>query len=135
MSIGIGGYARIVMQDANTVIYKYGAYNLNEVAYRNPDHTYDGTITIDKQSLVEPEIHEKLKKQPSGKKKLITKRIKRDVDYSKLFLLRQISVENSQFCWKILDNEVGLIAMHLIFEIFNLYQSEGILPETVCYNV
>ena len=76
MSIGIGGYARIVMQDANTVIYKYGAYNLNEVAYRNPDHTYDGIITIDKQSLVEPEIHEKLKKQPSGKKKLITKRIK-----------------------------------------------------------
>ena len=135
MSIGIGGYARIVMQDANTVIYKYGAYNLNEVAYRNPDHTYDGIITIDKQSLVEPEIHEKLKKQPSGKKKLITKRIKRDVDYSKLFLLRQIRVENSQFCWKILDNEVGLIAMHLIFEIFNLYQSERILPETVCYNV
>ena len=135
MSSGIGGYARIVMQDADTVVYEYGAYNLNEVAYLNPDHIYDGIITIDKQSLVEPEIHEKSKKQPSRKKKLITKRIKRDVDYSKLFLLRQIRVENSQFCWKILEDEVGLIAMHLIFEIFNLYQSEGILPETVCYNV
>ena len=76
MSIGIGGYARIVMQDADTVVYEYGAYNLNEVAYRNPDNIYDGIITIDKQSLVEPKMHEKLKKQPSGKKKLITKRIK-----------------------------------------------------------
>ena len=69
MSIGVGGYARIVMQDDDTVIYEYGAYNLNEVAYRNPDHTYDGIITIDKQSLVEPEIHEKLKKHPVAKRR------------------------------------------------------------------
>ena len=66
---------------------------------------------------------------------MITKRIKRDVDYSKLFLLRQIRVENSQYCWKILEDKVGFIAMHLIFEIFDLYQREGILPETACYNV
>ena len=68
MSIGIGGYARIVVQDADTVIYEYDAYNLNEVAYRNPDHTYDGIITIDKQSLVEPEIHENLKSNPVAKR-------------------------------------------------------------------
>ena len=30
MSIGIGAYANLVLQDSNTVIYEYGGYNLNE---------------------------------------------------------------------------------------------------------
>lgn len=30
MSIGIGAYANLVLQDSNTVIYEYGCYNLNE---------------------------------------------------------------------------------------------------------
>lgn len=135
MSIGIGGAARIIMQDDNTVIYEYYAYNLNDNEYRNLEHLYDGLITIDKRSLVEPEIHEKLKKRPSGRKKLITKRIPRDVDYSTRVSAGQISVENSKFCWKILDNGLGGIAMHIIFKIFDLYQTEGKIPETIDYYV
>lgn len=135
MSKGIGGSARVVMQDADTVVYEYYAHNLNEEKYRNSEHTYDGMITIDKHSLVEPEIHEKLKKLPSGRKQLITKRIPRDVDYATLIAAGQISVENSKFCWRTLDNGIGLIAMHIIFKIFNLYQSEGAVPEAVGYHV
>ncbi len=135
MSKGIGGSARVVMQDADTVVYEYYAYNLNEEKYRNSEHTYDGIITVDKHSLVEPEIHEKLKKRPSGRKQLVTKRIPQDVDYSALIAAGQISVENSKFCWRTLDNGIGLIAMHIIFKIFNLYQSEGAVPEAVGYHV
>ena len=135
MSKGIGGSARVVMQDENTIVYEYYAYNLNEEEYRNRERIYDGMITIDKRSLVEPEIHEKLKKQPSGRKKLITKRIPREVDYSVLITAGKINVENSKFCWRILDNGIGLIAIHLIFKIFDLYQSEGAIPETVGYHV
>ena len=135
MSKGIGGSARIVMQDSDTVIYEYRVYNLNEKEYRNPERIHDGIITIDKHSLVEPEIHEKLKKMPSGRKKLITKRIRRDVDYTERILSKQINVENSRFCWEILVNGIGLIAMHLIFQIFDLYQIEGMLPEAVWYDV
>ena len=105
------------MEDENTVVYEYYAYNLNEEEYRNREHIYDGMITIDKRSLVEPEIHEKLKKQPSGRKKLITKRIPREVDYSALITAGKINVENSKFCWRILDNGMGLIAIHIIFKI------------------
>jgi len=135
MSKGIGGAARLVAQDADTLVYEYYAYNLNEEEYRNPEHIYDGIITIDKHSLVEPEIHEKLKKRPSGRKLLVTKRIPQDVDYSALIEAGRISVENSKFCWRALDNGIGLIAMHIIFKIFNLYQSEGAVPESVGYHV
>jgi hypothetical protein len=135
MSKGIGGSARVVMQDENTVVYEYYAYDLDREEYQNREHIYDGIITIDKRSLVEPEIHEKLKKQPSGRKKLITKRIPREVDYSGLITAGKINVENSKFCWRILDNGMGLIAIHIIFKIYERYQSEGALPEAVGYHV
>ena len=135
MSKGIGGSARVVMQDENTVVYEYSAHNLNDEEYRNLEHIYDGIITVDKHSLVEPEIHEKLKKQPNGRKKLITKCIPREVDYSRLIAMGKISVKNSKFCWRILNNGMGLIAIHIIFKIFDLYQGEGAIPETVGYHV
>ena len=72
MSKGIGGSARVVMQDENTVVYEYYAYNLNDEEYLNPKHIYDG---------------------------------------------------------------IELIAIHIIFKIFNLYQSEGAIPEAVGYHV
>jgi len=62
MSKGIGAYARKVFEDENTVIYEYGGYNLNNPAFRNSDHIYDGAITIPKKCFAEPEMHEKLKK-------------------------------------------------------------------------
>ena len=135
MSKGIGGSAKVVSQNENTVVYEYCAYNLNHEEYRNPKHIYDGIITIDKRSLVEPEIYQNLRKQPNGRKKLITKRIPREVDYSLLIATNKIIVENSKFCWQIFNNGVGLIAIHIIFKIFSLYQSEGSIPETVGYHV
>lgn len=69
MSKGIGAYANKIAEDEYTVIYEYGGYNLNDPKYRNEDHIYDGTITIQMDCFAEPEIHEKLKKMPSGKKK------------------------------------------------------------------
>ena len=135
MSQGIGGAAKVVIQDENTVVYEYYAYNLNDEQYRNPERIYDGVITIDKKAFVEPEIHEKIKKLPSGRKQLVKKRMPRDVDYSTLIVAGQISVENSKFCWQILDNGMGLIAIHIIFKVFNLYQSEGTIPETVGYHI
>ena len=69
MSRGIGGSCRIVEEDEHTVIYEYGGYNLNKSEYRNPDRICDGLITVDKNVLVEPEIHTKIKRTQGGKKK------------------------------------------------------------------
>lgn len=46
MSRGIGARAELISQNENTVIYKYGGYNLNEEQYRNESHIIDGLITI-----------------------------------------------------------------------------------------
>ena len=133
MSRGFGGSARIVLQDENAVVYEYAPFNLNEPEYRNSEHIYDGLITISKDSLVEPEIHEKLKRMPSGRKKLIVKRIRRDVDYSALLDAGKITIENSSYCWHMVGtgNNIGMMAMRIIFRIYNHYQDEGTLPETV----
>ena len=133
MSRGFGGSARIVLQDENAVVYEYAPFNLNEPEYRNSEHIYDGLITISKDSLVEPEIHEKLKRLPSGRKKLIVKRIRRDVDYSALLDAGKITIENSSYCWHMVGTkkDIGMMAMRIIFRIYDHYQDEGTLPETV----
>ena len=135
MSRGIGGSARMIMQDDHSVLYEYAPYNLNEEQYRNPERIYDGVITISKSALVEPEIYEKIKKWPSGRKQLIVKRIPRDVDYDACFKAGLICIENSRFCWHILPDGYGYIAMHLLFRIFRDYQENGELPETIGYHV
>ena len=133
MSRGFGGSAKIVLQDENTVVYAYAPFNLNEPDYRNSDHVYDGIITISKAAMVEPDIHEKIKRMPSGRKKLVVKRIRRDVDYGALIKAGKIAVENSRYCWHFIGEEknIGMMAMHIIFSIYDRYQDEGALPETV----
>lgn len=135
MSHGYGGAARIVRQDENTVVYEYGAYNLNAEKHKNSDRVFDGVIIINKKAFVEPEIHEKLKRMPSGRKKPIVKRIERDVDYTVLLNAGMITVENSSFCWRILENGVGMMAMKIIIKILRLCQEEGRIPNRVVYDV
>ena len=137
MSKGIGAHANKIAEDDHTVIYEYGGYNLNEPEYRNTDHVYDGTITIQKNCFVEPEIHEKLKKMPSGKKKLITKRITVPVHYGEMIEDGRIVVENCSNCWRTTgdDFHIDVMVGHLLFYIFLRYQEEGEIPELISYNV
>ena len=136
MSMGYGGSARLVLQDENTAIYEYSPYNLNEVEYRNSERIYGGLITISKDGLVEPDIHEKLKRMPNGRKKLVVKRVRRDVNYRELLLTEKIIIESSRYCWRFvgIDSSVGMMAMKLVFHIFDQYQDDGVLPEVISIN-
>lgn len=133
MSLGIGAYARKVLEDENTVIYEYGGFNLNDPDYRNEDRILDGMITIQRDCFAEPEIHEKLKKMSSGKKKLVTKRIPVSVDYDQMLEDGRIVVENCSHCWKTTETEkkVDVMACHLLFYIFLRYQEEDMIPENM----
>ena len=137
MSIGIGAYANLVLQDSNTVIYEYGGYNLNEEKYRNKSHVCDGFITIQRNCFLEPEIHEKLKKMPSDKKKLITKRIPVYVNYTKYIEDGLIVVDNCSNCWNTTDNEkrIDVMALHILFCLFLRYQEQGTMPEYISYHL
>ena len=137
MSIGIGAFAKKVVEDEKAVMYEYGGYNLNDPRYRNAERLYDGTITILKECFVEPEVHKRLKRQPSRRKKFIEKRIPIPVEYEKPLEGGQIVVDNCSNCWRTTDNElkVDVMACRLLNYIFLRYQEEGEVPESVSYNV
>ena len=135
MSRGIGGNCRIVEEDEHTVIYEYGGYNLNKPEYRNADYIFDGIITIEKSALVEPEIHTKIKRTQGGQKKLVTKRVPREVPYMELIESGKIGIQNCSNCWRTFSLGKDMIAYYLLFRIFDKYQEDGFLPSTVSYNV
>lgn len=130
MSLGIGAYADLVLEDEETLIYQYGDYNLNEDAYRNAEKIQDGLITIAKSCLVEPEIHEKIKRLPSGRKKLIIKRIPVYVEYSRMIKDGLITIENCSTCWKISSDDFhgDFMAYALLHKFFREYQETGEIP-------
>ncbi len=136
MSLGIGAYANKILEDAKTVIYEYGGYNLNVSEFRNEDHVCDGSITISKSCFADPEIHEKIKKMPGGRKKLIVKRIPVSVDYREMIANGLIEVENCGNCWQTIGevNNTDIAAIRILFKIFREYQINGAIPEYVSYH-
>lgn len=138
MSYGMGANENLVAADEKTVIYEYGNYNLNDLKYRNEEHLYDGIITIQRDCFAEPEIHEKLKKMPSGRKKLIVKRVRVYVNYGEMLLDGRIVIENCSNCWQTIDEgdiKVDAMAFRVLSKIFDLYQEEGKIPEKISYNL
>ena len=136
MSKGIGAFVKLVLEDSKTVIYEYGTYNLNDARYYNEEHICDGIITIDRNCFAEPEIHRKLKRMPSGRKKETIKRIPVNVDYNKMISDGRIVIENCSNCWECNSNRnTDIMASHILFHLFLQYQIDGKLPEYLNYNV
>lgn len=137
MSIGIGAFANLVLQDDTTIIYEYGNYNLNEPEYQNKNHLCDGSITILKSCFSKPEIHKKIKKMPSGRKKLVIKRIPVDVDYQKMIMDGLILIENCSNCWCTTDDGryIDVMVLRILFSLFHQYQEYGNFPEHISCNI
>lgn len=137
MSKGIGAYANKILEDNETVIYEYGGYNLNVPKYWNENHLCDGSITIPKRCFSEPEMHQKLKKMPSGRKKLVVKRIPVSVDYGQMLENGLIKVENCSNCWMTTDDDlcIDIMVLHLLFKLFYQYKEEETVPEHISYKV
>lgn len=116
MSIGIGAHANKILEDEYAVVYEYGGYNLNESEFRNENHIYDGTISIQKECFMEPEPHEKIKK-----------------------MLEEglIVVENCSNCWRVSEGRlhIDVMANQILFYVFRKYQEEGKIPDHISYDV
>ena len=134
MSLGIGSFCKLIAEDEETVIYGYGSYNLNEPRYDNKNRISDGIITISKNSLIEPEIHDKIKRFPNGKKKRIIKRVPKDIPLSDLLENKLITVENCSHCWKTNVRNIDVMALTTIWHILLEYQKIGYLPEELNIN-
>lgn len=128
MSMGYGGYAHLVEADDSLVIYKYCCYNVNLPEYKHFSEIEDGELYIDRDAFVEPEIHEKMVRTASGRKKKVIKRIKRDVPFDELFESKKINVKNASGTWKVESGE-DIMALRILSKLFNEYQEQGVIPE------
>ena len=129
MSVGHGGFCKKLVEDDNFVIYEYYSYNLNEKIFANDEKIFDGFITIQKNSLVEPILKEKVKKFSNGQRKKFYKKILANFSICELIDSDKIQIENCSHTWKILSNGADFIACKLCRKIFLYYQLEGDLPE------
>ena len=136
MSRGIGGTAKKVLEDDKSVIYQYGGYNLNEEAYRNPDHILDGALYIRKECLIGPKFREKLKRWNGGKKKRMIKWADVEIPPVEDFLEKHlIEIDNCGNCWMKSEKGYDRIASRILYKLLREYQHTGILPEIVGYDI
>ena len=133
MSMGYGGGCVKYGENADFVLYEYYAVDLNDEKYYNKDRVMDGLIKIDKTSFVEPEIHQRIKRRPSGRKILVTKRIERAVPYDEYLKTGRIELVNSSFCSMLSENGYGRIGLRLIWEIYRYYQINGEVPHKLSF--
>lgn len=127
--MGYGSISRKFVEDDEFIIYEYYSYNWSEPRFSNREKIFDGFITIRKNSLIEPELREKFRRMPGGRRKNFIKKILVDVPLDELLAADDVQVENSSFAWKILPNGIDLMAYRLCKRIFLRYQDEGKLPE------
>ena len=85
---------------------------------------------IAKSVLVEPEIHEKMKSKPNGKKQLVRKTIPQSVDVRALAANGSITITNCSHTSHKTTEDIDVFAVYLCGEIFREYQLIGALPES-----
>ena len=131
MSIGHSAHGRKIAEDETTVIYEYNCVNINKENYKQLMKIYDGEITICKNGLVEPEIHEKTKRRKNGRKYIEIKRIHNDVNYNKLLEEKKIVIKNCSNTWKSANSGEDFMALKLIWKIFDYYQDNCCMPKSI----
>lgn len=112
MSLGIGGWAYLTLENGSIVQYKYGSFNWNNPKHYNDDKICDGKITIHKDLLLETP------------------------DNNQLIAKQVIEIVNCSNCWaKTSDeSEIETIAFSLIYKILEEYRISNEFPEkcTLC---
>ena len=130
MSLGYCAKAVLEMADEKSLLYMYNSYNINLEGYEAYMEKYDGVIIIDRASLVEPEIHMKRVRRPSGKKVYEEKIIEKEVQLEALLKNGSVKIENSCGAWNIVDG-YDVMALNLVRKIFKEYQRERKVSENV----
>ena len=132
MSVGYGAKAIKLVEDKSHAIYLYSGFNLNLPESSVVPKSLDGIIMLDKSALIEPELHIRKKRLPSGRKREIIKRILREVSIEELLEGGKIEIENCKNTWeKRTSINADIMAIRVCRKIFQDYQMEGQLPEGI----
>lgn len=137
MSLGFRGFCHLEAEDERAAIYTYRGedWNLEKLVAAEAKQI-EGMFTIDKCCLVEPEIHNRVRKMPNGRKKLVEKKIlvpvsglelvdKGFIKLDKLCGVDELLKDDSYHHLRILGN--------LLARIFESYQLNGELPKTEAF--
>ena len=135
MSRGIGGKAELIAHDDTDVVYVYSVYNLNEAAHRDAISILDGEIHLKRDCFTEPEIHNKRVRKPSGRKVMVEKRIVKIPDYGAMIADGSITIKNASHCFKTTSEGMDIMALNLLYKMFQQYQEDGELPTQISYHV
>ncbi len=127
MSIGHRAKANLISSDAAGLLYTYSCYDVNQKGWEQVRDSEDGEIWIAEEALAEPEIHEKLKRLPSGRKKIIIKRIPRPAPLNELIEAGQIRIKNAGGTWKT-EGQTDTMALRVLYKFFDEYQLQGEPP-------
>ena len=66
---------------------------------------------------------------------LIVKRIKQDVPFNELFEAGKIKVKNASGTWRTTESGMDIMALKILFKLFDEYQETGELPEHIeCFS-
>lgn len=133
MSLGYTGMCKKELEDDEIVIYSYSGENWNDGGKSKSGDSllYDGSFTIYKDCLEQLEIHTKLKKMPSGRKKMSKKGITHVPNIYKHIENGKIVIEKEcKNAFKRYDDaSIDYIAYMLLIHIFEKYQLGGCLVE------
>ena len=139
MSLGYTGYCKLFQLDDTYAVYRYSGENWNDKGKSKSGDSLkiDGIFTIKLTSLEEPEIHEKMKKMPSGRKKRIVKRITHTVGICEKYIDGEIIInqncKNAFVRGSCQEIDMDYIALHLLYNIYEEYQKNGELPESMSF--
>ena len=133
LSLGYCGKCKLIEQNDDDVRYSYSGENWNRENSRAGDiDLLDGVICVFKRCLEEPEIHINNKKMPSGKRKIIEKRIVHTPAIEKHIADGDIVIEKkckNEFK-RMITSEVDCYIAHMLLNrIFETYQRDGELPK------
>lgn len=132
MSKGYGGKCRKVTENEELVEYEYSVYNLNMEEHKNSGDDYDGGIFIFKAGLVKPSIIEEI---ASEEEKLVDRRIHKDVDIESLIGKGLVAIMNSEHTWHFTKGGIDMIGIKLCYLLFEIYQDDECLPDSLTYSV
>ncbi|WP_027407153.1 hypothetical protein [Anaerovibrio sp. RM50] len=131
MSIGHGACAKLVDYDDAMVMYAYCCYDINNREYKRFENLLDGEIYVSRDAFIEPEIHERKRRMPSGRKRMVVKRVKRRPPFDELFAKGKIQVKNASGTWHICNYNIDFMVLKILIEIFNGYQETGTIPQHI----
>lgn len=130
MSKGHCGWMKLLAEDEQQLWYQYRCWTLN-----GQGAPQQGDVWIRRTALMEPEIHHRIKKWPSGRKEILCMRVPQTFSVEALLASGEVEVIPTAAVDTLPDALARACVEHLLFQFFLIYQKKGSIPEEVSWYV